>query len=121
MKPLLRANFTRKFSNGTIIRADELEVDATGVTVLFGPSGSGKTTILRCLAGLETPDTGEILFGDEIWFASGKNVVPPKARHVGFVPQDYALFPHLTVAKNITYGLHGQTTAKKDARVAEMS
>jgi molybdate transport system ATP-binding protein len=123
MNPLLRADFSKKYSGGPVIHAAGLEIAGAGVTVLFGPSGSGKTTILRCLAGLETPDVGEIFFGDETWFAGGKNVVPPRDRHVGFVPQDYALFPHLTVAvaKNIAYGLRGSSNAKKIARVAEMS
>jgi molybdate transport system ATP-binding protein len=119
-KPLLRADFSRKFAGGPVIRAERLEIAGTGVTVLFGPSGSGKTTILRCLAGLDTPDVGEIAFGATTWFAAGKNVTPPRDREVGFVPQDYALFPHLTVAANIAYGLHGRTAAEKNSRVAEM-
>ena len=116
----LRADFAKHFSGGPVIRADALEIAGAGVTVLFGPSGSGKTTILRCLAGLETPDTGEISFGDEPWFARGQTVMPPKNRRVGFVPQDYALFPHLTVAANIAYGLHGRSAVEKKSRVAEM-
>ena len=127
--PILRADFSKKFSGGPVIRADALAISGAGVTVLFGPSGSGKTTILRCLAGLETPDTGEIFFGDETWFQkSGKQkaesgndfVMPPKKRGVGFVPQDYALFPHLTVAGNIAYGLHGRSAVETKSRVAEM-
>lgn len=120
MKTFLRANFSRKFPGGPVIRAEALEIASTGVTVLFGPSGSGKTTILRCLAGLETPDSGEISLGDETWFANGKNVTPPKERQIGFVPQDYALFPHLTVAANIAYGLNRRSAAEKKSRVAEM-
>ena len=120
MNPLLRADFTKKFSGGPVIHAEALEIRGAGVTVLFGPSGSGKTTILRCLAGLEIPDAGEIIFGEETWSAKGKNLVPPKGRHVGFVPQDYALFPHLTVAGNVAYGLRGRTVAEKRARVAEL-
>jgi molybdate transport system ATP-binding protein len=124
----LRANFSKAFPGGPVIRAEALEIAGAGVTVLFGPSGSGKTTVLRCLAGLETPDTGQISFGDETWFRkenaqrkSGNDfVLPPNARGVGFVPQDYALFPHLTVAANIAYGLHGSSATKKKSRVAEM-
>ena len=120
MNPLLRADFTRKFSGGPVIRAEALEIAGTGVTVLFGPSGSGKTTILRCLAGLETPDLGEIFFGEETWFAGGKTLVPARDRQIGFVPQDYALFPHLTVAANIAYGLQGRSAGEKRARVSEL-
>jgi len=117
---LLRADFTKKFPGGPVIQAEALNLAGTGVTVLFGPSGSGKTTILRCLAGLEMPDAGEIFFGDQAWFAAGKVRVPPNQRRLGFVPQDYALFPHLTVAGNIAYGLHGRPGAEIRARVAEL-
>jgi len=120
MKPMLRADFARKFPAGPVIQVDRLEIAGAGVTVLFGPSGSGKTTILRCLAGLETPDTGAISLGNETWFAGGKNVTRPKDRHIGFVPQDYALFPHLTVGANVGYGLHGRSAAEKAARLAEL-
>lgn len=120
MNPLLRANFSKQFAGGPAIRAEALEIAGAGVTVLFGPSGSGKTTILRCLAGLETPDSGEISFGNEKWFADGKNLVPPRNRQLGFVPQDYTLFPHLNVAANIAYGLNGRNAAEKTSRVMEM-
>ncbi|HEY8966837.1 MAG TPA: ATP-binding cassette domain-containing protein [Candidatus Methylacidiphilales bacterium] len=76
-----------------------------GVTVLFGPSGAGKTTLLRCAAGLERPDAGAIRFGEETWSdADAGRFVPPRERRIGYVPQSYALFPHLTVAENIAYG-----------------
>jgi len=120
MTPLLRASFTKKYARGPAIHVEALEITNPGVTVLFGPSGSGKTTILRCLAGLETPDAGEIVFGSQPWFAEGKSRVRPKHRNLGFVPQDYALFPHLTVAANIAYGLRGRTAAERNARVAEL-
>jgi molybdate transport system ATP-binding protein len=69
-----------------------------------GPSGSGKTTLLRCLAGLERPDSGRVAAGAETWYDSASGVfVPPRRRAVGFVPQDYALFPNMTVLGNVTY------------------
>jgi molybdate transport system ATP-binding protein len=124
---MLRASFSKKFSGGPLIRAAALEIPASGVTVLFGPSGSGKTTVLRCLAGLETPDEGEIFFRQETWFrksgaqkAENDFVLPAKNRRIGFVPQDYALFLHLTAAGNIAYGLHGCRAAEKKSRVAEL-
>src|SRR5262249_56724352 len=74
--------------------------------VLFGPSGSGKSTTLRCLAGLDRPARGTIRFGDEIWFDAARGVcLPPQRRRIGYLFQDYALFPHLRVAQNIGYGL----------------
>jgi molybdate transport system ATP-binding protein len=86
----------------------------SGVTVLFGASGSGKTTVLRCLAGLDAPSTGRIELGGKVWCdcALGK-FVQPEHRRVGFVPQDYLLFPHLTVAQNIAYGLHKLSNAER--------
>ena len=78
------------------------------VTVLFGPSGAGKTTLLRLLAGLERADAGEIRFRGEVWYdaAGGVNLAPQK-RRAGFLFQDYALFPHLTVARNVGYAARG--------------
>jgi molybdate transport system ATP-binding protein len=71
---------------------------------LRGPSGSGKTTLLRCLAGLERPDAGRIETGAETWYDSKAGIcVQPRRRAVGFVPQDYALFPNMTVLGNLLY------------------
>ncbi|SFJ01888.1 ABC transporter ATP-binding protein [Thermoflavimicrobium dichotomicum] len=75
------------------------------ILVLFGPSGSGKTTILNCIAGLVTPDSGSIVLNDRVFFAQGQKPLPPQKRNVGYLFQDYALFPHMTVEKNIRYGL----------------
>lgn len=75
-----------------------------GITVLFGPSGSGKTTMLRMIAGLEQPDEGFVSASDRVLFDGTINL-KPEERHVGFVFQDYALFPWLTVRKNILFGI----------------
>jgi molybdate transport system ATP-binding protein len=116
---ILTANFRKQFPGGPEIVAEDLRIGG-GITVLFGASGSGKTTVLRCLAGLEIPDAGEIRFGSEVWFQkSGNYFLPPKNRSLGFVPQDYALFPHLTVAGNVGYGLNDLPAAERVARVAE--
>jgi len=81
---------------------------APGITIVFGPSGAGKTTLLDCIAGLTTPDSGKVTIGDRVLFnrARGMNL-PVQSRRVGYVFQDLALFPHLTVAKNVEYGLAG--------------
>lgn len=109
MAGTLTASFARRFAGGMLIRAEfSCPVLAPSVTVLFGPSGCGKTTVLRCLAGLEKPDEGTIRFNAETWFDSRQNIhLAPQSRGVGFVFQDYALFPHLSVAGNIAYGLRG--------------
>jgi molybdate transport system ATP-binding protein len=74
--------------------------------VFFGPSGSGKTMTLQLLAGLLTPDAGRIMVGDRVLFDKQQNVnIPARRRAIGYVPQDYALFPHLSVADNVGFGL----------------
>jgi molybdate transport system ATP-binding protein len=85
-----------------------LEVDAgfpPGWTALFGPSGAGKTTLLEIVAGLRQPDTGCVTMNGRVLFdASQRLQVPPHRRGIGYVPQDLALFPHLTVRANLAYG-----------------
>jgi molybdate transport system ATP-binding protein len=88
-----------------------------GITMLFGASGSGKTTLLRCIAGLIRPDSGQIKIGDQTLFDSDARVdVPVRGRKVGFLFQSLALFPHLSVAKNIEYGLDGLDRADAQKR-----
>ena len=91
------------------------------MTVLFGPSGSGKSLTLQCIAGIVRPDEGRIVVDGRTLFDSAQNVnLPPQARRVGYVPQHYALFPHLTVEQNIAYGLRDLTPTQRSARVREM-
>jgi molybdate transport system ATP-binding protein len=86
--------------------------------MLFGASGSGKTTLLRSLAGLATPDAGSITLGQEVLFSASTHVnVPTARRRVGYVFQQLALFPHLTIAENIAYGLHRLTASEQGSRV----
>jgi molybdate transport system ATP-binding protein len=118
--PVLTANFRKQFPGGPEIVAEDLRISG-GITVLFGASGSGKTTILRCLAGLERPEKGSIHFGAENWLdAEINSFLSPKKRGVGFVPQDYALFPHLTVARNVSYGLNELPAAERAPRVTDI-
>ena len=102
-------------------RIGAMEVDATfrvgaGETlVIAGESGAGKTTLLRLIAGLDHPDRGCIVLYGTPWFDSDRRVRwPAHRRDVGFVPQDYALFPHLTVEDNVAFGLHA-IGRKRDA------
>jgi molybdate transport system ATP-binding protein len=103
----LTADFTKTHPGGISIQGKfSVPVDRHAVTVLFGPSGCGKTTVLRCLAGLEFPQEGFIRFGDDAWLDPGRGIaLPPQRRNIGFLFQEYALFPHLTVAGNIAYSL----------------
>ncbi|MDW8212211.1 MAG: ABC transporter ATP-binding protein, partial [Roseiflexaceae bacterium] len=96
-----------------------LQAPRGALIALLGPSGCGKTTTLRLIAGLETPDTGEIfLAGERV--AGGGAWVPPERRRVGMVFQDYALFPHLTVRENVAFGLNGRSLRERAARVDEL-
>ena len=82
-----------------------LNIDSNQLTCLLGSSGSGKTTILRLIAGLETPQQGEIIIDNQIVTRDNQIVIPPHERSVGFIFQDLALWPHFTVYKNIAFGL----------------
>jgi len=108
----LCAEVRKRFSSGF-----ELDVSfsiPSGITILFGASGAGKTTLLDCLAGLILPDSGKSAIGEHVLF-DGARGVPAQKRKVGYVFQDLALFPHLSVEKNIQYGL-AQVSASERAR-----
>lgn len=94
---------------------------APGFTILFGPSGSGKTTLLDCIAGLSTPDAGSIAVANRTWFDSSvnRNVTTSK-RNVGYVLQDLALFPHLSVQQNTEYGISSLPRDLRQQRAGEL-
>ena len=106
----------RRFDGPDVLNGVTLSIGAGESMVLLGPSGCGKTTLLRSIAGLERIDSGSIAIDDEIVSGSGRHV-RPEHRHIGMVFQDWALFPHLTVAENVAFGLgKGE---RETARVAE--
>jgi molybdate transport system ATP-binding protein len=122
MAHTLKASFIKSYPGGATIHGElELPAAAHSVTVLFGPSGCGKTTVLRALAGLERPESGFIEWCGEKWLdvARGR-CLTPQQRHIGFVFQDYALFPHLTVRENIGYALRGMPKREKSQRIDEL-
>jgi iron(III) transport system ATP-binding protein len=109
------SGLVRRFGPVTAVDGVSLEIDQGEVVALLGPSGCGKTTLLRLLAGFERPDAGSVrLGGVEV---AGRSWVPPERRQVGLVFQDYALFPHLTVAENVAFGLR---RPGRSERVAEL-
>ncbi|NDH54858.1 MAG: ATP-binding cassette domain-containing protein, partial [Betaproteobacteria bacterium] len=117
--PIRLASVAKTFPDGTqALQPLELEIAAGETLVLLGPSGCGKTTLLRIIAGLETPDAGgRVLFGD-----ADVTGLPIERRNVGMVFQSYALFPNMNVAENIGYGLRirGMGTAERAKKVGEL-
>ncbi len=108
----------KSYGDLRVLDGIDLHVPAGSLTVILGPSGCGKTTLLRLVAGFDRPDDGVILLGELPVFAAGRST-PPERRHIGYVAQEGALFPHLTVAGNIAFGLPRR--ARRDgARVAEL-
>ena len=108
------------FSEGKTIKAldrVDLTIPANEIFTLLGPSGCGKTTLLRCIVGLESPDSGEIWIGDELVWSAAKNVfVPTERRGLGMVFQTYAIWPHMTVFDNVAYPLQTRKMPRDEIR-----
>lgn len=111
-------NLTKKFGDVIAINNVSLTIEPGSFLTLLGPSGCGKTTLLRCIAGLEEPDGGEIFIGDKLVFSYDKGIsLPPGQRELGLVFQNYALWPHMKVDKNITFALEIQKMPKDEMQV----
>ena len=108
-------NLHKKFNQHVALDRISLEINKGEFVCLLGPSGCGKTTLLRCVAGLESQDEGSIFSGQR-----DISLLPPQARDYGILFQSYALFPNLTVAQNIAYGLADSSKDQVRARVSEM-
>ncbi|MEW5727577.1 MAG: ABC transporter ATP-binding protein [Pseudomonadota bacterium] len=102
-----------------VVRGVDLAVAPGELVCLLGPSGCGKTTTLRIAAGLERPAEGRVMLNCQLVSGPGTHV-PPEGRHVGFLFQDYALFPHLDVAANVAFGIEGLPKPARRQRVMEM-
>lgn len=111
----------KSYGPTSVLGGIDLSVAAGSRTAIVGPSGSGKTTLLRIIAGFEAPDSGRVSVGEKL-LADGPDMVPAHRRGVGFVPQDGALFPHLTVAENVGFGLarHAPQRAERIAELMDM-
>ena len=112
---------TKRYGNRTVVDRVSLDVAKREIMALLGPSGCGKATTLRLIAGLEAPDEGEIWIAGERVAAQGRNLVPPSQRGIGFVFQDLALWPHLTVAGNLDFVLAsgGVPKRERETRITE--
>ncbi len=115
---VLLKDISKTFGSVTAISDLMLEIKKGEFFSLLGPSGCGKTTILRLIAGLERPDSGNISIGDMI--VAGQQWIQPEKRKIGLVFQDYALFPHMTVFKNIAFGLTGCSKKELKYKVMEL-
>jgi molybdate transport system ATP-binding protein len=121
---MLELRIKKRFAERPDSAAFSLDIEfraAGGVTVMFGPSGSGKTLTLDAIAGFAAPDEGRILLDDEILFdaASGVNL-PPQARQCGYVFQNYALFPHMTLRQNLAFAAERRPRLERHRKVNEM-
>ncbi len=114
-------DISKRFGDKEVIRGLDLRIHSGAFTTLLGPSGCGKTTLLRMIAGLETPDTGEIWFDDRCLFSAAQGInLAPEKRGLGFVFQDFALWPHMTVFENVAFGLRARgNTQHLDQHVKE--
>lgn len=109
MSRIILRNINKAFKKTEVLHNIDLDVPDGSFTILLGPSGCGKSTLLRIIAGLETPDSGRLILGNE-----DVTGLPPQERDVAMVFQNYALYPHMTVQKNIEYGLKAKKIPKEE-------
>jgi len=115
MNKIVLKHLTKEFGNVRAVDSINLTIHDGDFLTLLGPSGCGKTTTLRCLSGLEEPNGGEIYIDDQCIFSFDRGInVPPGQRHLGLVFQNYALWPHMTVNQNITFGLSKANLSKSE-------
>src|SRR3978361_290461 len=105
------SNVTKQFGDFYALKDVSVDIPTGSLTALLGPSGGGKSTLLRVIAGLETPDSGTVeISGQDL------TTIPPQGRNVGFVFQHYAAFKHLTVARNVAFGLEIRKRPKAEVK-----
>ena len=112
------AGLSKRFGDVLAVDRVDLDVHPGEVVAVLGESGCGKTTLLRLIAGLESPSAGEVEIGGEV-VSDARRVRPPDRRGIGMVVQEYALFPHMTVAANVAFGLNALSRERRDTRVRE--
>lgn len=102
-------------ASGKTLLQINTKIESQSFVSIFGKSGAGKTTLLRIIAGLERADCGKIIVDNEVWFDKGVNL-PPQKRKIGFVFQDYALFPHFSIYQNLAFGIKDSKNKKEKIR-----
>lgn len=120
---MIRINATKRLNtaDGILDAHFDITIEKNEFLTLFGPSGAGKTTLMRLIAGLETPDSGLIEVEGEVWFDSTTKInLPPQKRSVGFVFQDYALFPTMSVRKNLLFAAENEQQRKRVDELIEL-
>jgi len=118
VKSVSIAGVAKSFGGLAVLSGVDLEVPSGSFTAILGPSGSGKTTLLRIIAGFERPEAGEVRLGSEVVDDAGHRFVPCERRRIGYVPQEGALFPHLSVGRNVAFGL--SRADRRGTRVDEL-
>jgi len=108
------AEITKRFGSHLALDNVSIDVASGNTAVVLGPSGCGKTTLLRIIAGLEVPETGEVILNGVTVSAARRIIVPPHGRRLGFVFQDLALWPHLTVGENLDFVLGSAHVSRSD-------
>jgi iron(III) transport system ATP-binding protein len=119
MAHLELAGIVQRYGSHTVVDGVSFSVEAGSIACLLGPSACGKTTLLRCIAGFEDIAAGEIRVQGRTVSTAGRRL-PPEQRQIGMVFQDYALFPHLSVAANVGFGLAGLAASERRSRVGEL-
>ncbi|MEZ5536151.1 MAG: ABC transporter ATP-binding protein [Thiolinea sp.] len=119
MSTLTLKNISVKYGRTTVVHDISLTVNNGDIGCLLGPSGCGKTTLLRAIAGFEPVSAGQIQLGEQLISSADKHLAPEQ-RNIGMVFQDYALFPHLTIADNITFGIRKQSRSEKQQRTTAL-
>ena len=115
MPEIILTDVTKRWGNFYAVEHLDLKIEDNAFVTLLGPSGCGKTTTLRMIAGLETPTSGRITIGDKVVFDSEEGInVPANKRKVGFLFQNYALWPNMTVYQNISFGLENKKCYSKE-------
>jgi iron(III) transport system ATP-binding protein len=123
MSRVLLENLEKRYGTFAAVRSLDMEIAEGELVTFLGPSGCGKTTTLRMVAGLEIPTAGRILLGDRVVNDPAADIlIPPEKRRIGMVFQSYAVWPHMSVARNIDYPLRIQKTpkAEREARLREI-